>query len=466
MRLSIILLICLMLAVPAWAQDEPVPPTDDLEALVERAEAAAQRAETALEEITIVEEKANEAVGLAGDLFGLFEAMSALVGIGVPLGVLLAGVIGFRRLEQANKELREARERFEQEMSEKSRELDHTRTQLEAAITEQSNLAEAQRGRATSASIALSLLLVGERQYRAQDYSGALDTYERAMKLDPLNPITHYRIGYVNTQMSQLEAAKTALERSIELDEDFLPAQAALGYVFRRMGDRIHKEIDRLIEAGVSKDSPDITRLITERDRTYIKSEGNFVESLAQLPKLVDEDGESWWGSLGGLYRRRGQTQQAITAYERCTQVTPQSSYPFSNLALLYAEVGDLEKMQKMYDRVEKLAFGEVQADVDNYWAYADLIVARLAQGKVDATYDVLNTALETAPSDSPFMIESLIDTLRRLQTYLKDDRVDTIDKVISEIKTFVNQREERLEESEEIVAKLAGDDSTANTGE
>jgi tetratricopeptide (TPR) repeat protein len=89
---------------------------------------------------------------------------------------------------------------------------------------------------------------------------------------------------------------------------------------------------------------------------------------------LVDDDGEAWWGSLGGLYRRRGQTEQAIKAYERAAEVTPHSSYPFSNLAMLYMRTKDHESMMKMFKRVERIAHAETQAEVDTYWAYADLL--------------------------------------------------------------------------------------------
>jgi tetratricopeptide (TPR) repeat protein len=194
---------------------------------------------------------------------------------------------------------------------------------------------------------------------------------------------------------------------------------AALGYVYRRMGDQM--------EAGV------------EQDMMYNKAEQNFLKALKDSPKLMDEDSESWWGSLGGLYRRRGQIKQAIQAYERCAEVTPHSSYPFSNLALLYMQTHDREKMLKTYQRVEKLA------EVDNYWAYADLIVARLALGKVKETEDILETALETAPPDSPYTLESLLDTLSRLHQAVEPDKRPSIERIMAQIRHFRAQRQSQL---------------------
>jgi tetratricopeptide (TPR) repeat protein len=145
------------------------------------------------------------------------------------------------------------------------------------------------------------------------------------------------------------------------------------------------------------------------------QGEGMLLQALRISPSLVDDDGESWWGSLGGLYRRRGQVEQAITAYERAAKVTPHSSYPFSNLALLYMQTDNRAKMLETYKRVERLARGETQAEVDNYWAYADLLTSQLALGKTKEADDSLQSVIDLAPVESPYVLNMLIDTLERL---------------------------------------------------
>lgn len=367
---------------------------------------------------------AENAVNLASNMFGLFEAMSGAIGLVVPFLAIAAGLLGFRRLESAQNELKEARERFERDMASREKEFDLLRVQLSESVQQQ-------RDSAANASLALSLLPLGERQYRAQDYQGALDTYHRALALDPNNPIIHYRIGYVYTQSGELGKAKEQMEESLRLDPKLAPSRAALGYIYRRMGDKLHQG--------------------TERDIIYNLAEQNFLQALKDSPRLMDEDGEAWWGALGGLYRRRGQTDQAIYAYERGTAVTPQSSYPFSNLALLYAETHNRERMKETYKRVERLAFGEVQSDATNYWAYADLITSRMAIGKTKEAWDILDTALETAPADSPYTLESLMDTLNRLKGALNKDEAAAIDEVIAYIEKFIVNRAARRLEAEKI---------------
>lgn len=435
-RLAAVIALLLLLSFSGWSvmaqEDEPAPepaPTASTEEMLRQvqdalrdAEEARASAEAALAEAEEANERAGEQVDMAGNLFGLFEAFSVLLGMWtfiIPVLALIAGFLGFTSLRDTQNQLRQAQADVEAKVAERTRELDHLRDELEKSL-------EHQRQETSRSAIAQSLLPLAEKQYKAQDYKGALDTYQRALKLAPDNPATHYRMGYVYTQSGKLEEAEKHLSQALQLDPDFAPARAARGYVYRRIAETMPEGLDR--------------------DQMLNEAERNFQQALKISPKLVDEDGESWWGALGGLYRRREQVDQAIYAYRQGAEVTPQSSYPFSNLALLYMKTGNRQKMMDTYVQVERLAAREVQADVDNYWAYADLIVARMALGQVEAAWEVLDTALGVAPEDSPYTLESLVETLQRLSSVMVDDSIKReIKKVIDHIQAFrESQREQR----------------------
>lgn len=419
--------ICLMSVMPISAQESiPTPPVDDVQALLADAQKALDEAQ-----------RAND---LAFNLLGLFEATSGAVGIIlgiiVPVIAVVAGLFGFSQLASARDELKRARENFEQEMknimqkylddfnrqfNQQNEELRQSQNRiLKNAVAElEATIAEQQR-RGANANLALSLLPSAERQYRAQDYQGAIETYQRALALDSQNSIIHYRLGYVFTQKGDLEEAEKHIQEALRLDPQSPQAKAALAYVYRRMGDKRNKPEQSL-----------------ERDLMYSKSETLFLEVLPTHPKLLDEDGESWWGAFGGLYKRRGQYQLAIEKYELAAQATKSSSYPYSNLAQLYMMTGDTQNMNQMYARVERLAQAEVYADVENYWAYSDLITSRVAQGKFDLAWKVVDEALPTAPADATYPIELLLDTLRDIQKYLPQ-YADEIARLISHIEQFL----------------------------
>jgi tetratricopeptide (TPR) repeat protein len=404
----------------------PVAPASDN--LLPTIEALATQVATAAAQVANSAQTAGESFDRASNFLGIFEAIGlivSLLGAVITVAAVVGGILGIRGLNTAKTELEEsrkqleteleiARQRFEDEMKQRQAELNSVRTAME-------NSAKEQRDNAAKANLALSLLQVGERQYKASDLSGAINTYKRALELDPTSLITHYRLGYVYVQSGNLTDAEKHLTIALDIEKDFPPAIAALGYVYRRMGEKLSTGI--------------------ERDTLLNKGESYLLKALTASPKLVDEDDEAWWGSLGGLYRRRGQTEAAIEAYRKAAEATPSSSYAYSNLALLYVQTSNKEKMLPTYERVEQLALSETLASVDNYWAYADLLTARLALGKVTLAEETLKSIFRTAPVDSPYALESLLDTLHRLELALGRDNATHVRQAVERIQTEVERR-------------------------
>jgi tetratricopeptide (TPR) repeat protein len=384
-------------------------------------------------------ERANYATDLAFNLLGLFEALSLVVTVG---GVVLTA-FGFTRFNSAQKELADTRERvetefenyrdrFEQEINARERELNKLRDTLEAS-------AEDERQQTSNALLANALIPIGERQYRASDYEGARNTYQRALELDPQNPVVNQRLAYVYTHSGDLDKAEDHYERAIEREANFAPALAGLGFVYRRMGDSLSKELGN---GNLPPDERDETRM--KRDRIYNQAEAYLLDALKLSPRLVDDDGESWWGVLGGLYKRRGQINEAINAYEKVTDVTPQSSYGFGNLALLHMKRNEREKMLQMYERVERIARTEARAQQGNFWGYADLVTSSYAIGKTDQADEAVDIAIAIAPPDSPYMLSGLRDTLHDLSQVLAPEKVPPIQKAIDRLDTEMNKRQQQ----------------------
>lgn len=429
MRLLLVLLTLLVLfmfGLTVAAQDTPTPqptipfptpgqsPEELATQVFDNANRAADSADLAQRYADDVTSSASQAVEHANNLLGLFESFGAIVGILIPIAAVLLSFLGIRRLDNAQKELEEAREKFEKQIQEREAELKKVREDLEQR-------AKDQQERAAKANLALSLLPLGERQYKAQDYAGAIDTYKRALELNPASVVTHYRLGYVYIQSGNLEEAQKHLQEGLTMQADFAPALAALGYAKRRVAEKMDES--------------------TEKDILFNNAESLLLKALAISPKLIDEDGEAWWGSLGGLYRRRGQLQQAIAAYERASQATPHSSYAYGNLALLYAQTKNPDAMLKAYERVEQLAWGEVQGDIDNYWGYSDLFASRLAQGKTEKAEEALVSVIRTVPAENPNAFEMLADTLHRLQQSLGDSRGAHIQPFLERIEKLDQER-------------------------
>jgi tetratricopeptide (TPR) repeat protein len=414
----IALLVTLMFAASALAQDAPTPP-----APAETTELAAAELAATAEWLAGQVERAERAVDQAFNLLGLFEAFGLIIAV---VGGAL-GALGITRLFLAQNELAATRARIEAglheleedlegQIREKEARLEHLREDLIARFD---NEHAALRDRTSRALLAQSLLALGERQYRVRDLRGAIATYTRAIALDHDNPIAHYRQGYVHVHLGQFDAAEASFRQSLALEPDFALAKAGFGFALRRKADSM--------EHG------------TERDILMNEAERNLLEALAANPNLVDDDNESWWGALGGLYRRTGQMERAIRAYERATEVTPHSSYGYGNLAQLYALTQDHQRMLKTYERVEKLAWASTQADVNNYWDHADVVTARLALGKADGAMSMLPDALALA--SSAWECQALVDTLTRLAGLVSPAKQGTIQAAIEQIEAYAAER-------------------------
>ncbi len=387
-RLLALLLMALLCSVMvAQAQEAtPEPPDAVVQAMATQAADALERAESAIER---AEQRIDTTLNLVNVLL-------ASLGLAVTVGGVVIAVLGYIGIRQ-----------YIQHKIEES--IESIANRVETAVIQ----------RTEQASRALALLPIGERQYLVQDYSGALKTYQRALELHSHNAVIHYHIGIVHLLMNDLLAAETSLDRAIELDAQFLPARAARGYTIRRKGEQLPEGKDR---DDMFQDAARILNTV-----------------LDQSPYLVDIDGQSWWGALGSLYRKQGKIDRAIDAYNEAARVTPFSSYPFSNLALLYGQKGDTAQMEHHYERVERLAHDRSLIEPNNYWWYTDLLASRLALGRPQADIDrALQDALDTRPSDSLYPVHSLVRALRRLLSIVRDERKAGITAVINRIESEI----------------------------
>lgn len=414
---------------------------------LERAELAADRAEFAASQSGFALEQAAAAVERADSMLNQFQTLEAVVGIigfALPALAVVAAVIGLNRLSSAQNDVRTLREELTKDIQEVTagaqREIEASRqearhdiqaatAQLADALSQREQdmdalreTAQTVRQEAANARLASALLPLGEQQYKASDVEGAIATYERALRLDDRNPVTHYRLGYVYNRINQFDQALDRLVDALEIDKEFMPAKAAIGYTYRRMAEALPEKDDR-------------------RELLFSEAELRLREALTSAPTLVDDDGESWWGSLGGLYKRRGQTELARDAYQRAGKVTPHSSYPFSNLAVLEMQNRNREAMLRAFQHVERVARAETQARTGNYYGLADLLTAQLALGKTNEAHETMQALFDIAPA-AENVLELELDTLRRMAVALGgDDAAPQVGQAIADMEAELARR-------------------------
>ncbi len=236
------------------------------------------------------------------------------------------------------------------------------------------------RQRAENSFKVLSQQLLAEQQVRARNYKTAIETLEEAYTIEPDNQTTNYLLGYLYTARRQFGDAMEHLNQALAINPDFAPALAALGLAQRRMGDKV-SDIDA-------------------RNEQWAEAEINLLRALKVDGNLLDADGESYYGTLGGLYRRQNRHEDALHAYQHAVRVTPQASYPAGNLAILYKFTGRDEEALDAYVRVQEIAETILDDNPSDHWARLDLAQALLVQGRVDeALREYKNLVMRQPPA-------------------------------------------------------------------
>ncbi len=147
----------------------------------------------------------------------------------------------------------------------------------------------------------------------------AISSFEKAVQLEPSNPILRTKLGRLYLISGDIKKAKENLNKAIELKKDYLLAQIEMALVLEREG-KIDKAISQL--------------------EKLVKKYPYNVELLFQL---------------GRLYFNSNQLDKAILYFQRAIFIMPNHSNSLYSLGLAYARKGEKEKALEYLERVLKL---------------------------------------------------------------------------------------------------------------
>ena len=371
------------------------------------------------DEALLILDRADDASNLAGNILSFLEVLLGVAGF---LGAGLVWVIR-GALESAEKDVRDLMIHVE----ERFREREHHLSQLEKSLTEQvatmrtqmsTQMGEAQTT-AQSAFRVLRLQLLAEQQVRSHNFETAIDTLEQAYALLPDDHATNYLLGYLYSR-KDIDQAIVYLERALQLEPDFTPGVAALGLALRRKGDKITAPA-----------------LFNERDLYWAEAESKLRAALNKDSRLTDADSESYFGSLGGLYRRQKHYYAALDAYERAYDVTPDSSYPAINLAAIHKHLGNDDSAATYFQRVVQLAVLTLDDDPRDVWTRCDYAQALMVLGDAGAAMKQIQIAM--GQGANPGILETVLDGLRFLTQSPTpiaglQDMIDTLEQQLAAI--------------------------------
>jgi tetratricopeptide (TPR) repeat protein len=253
---------------------------------------------------------------------------------------------------------------------------------------------------------ALAYTQLAQRQFSLGNRDSAMRSLRRALHLDPENPVTSYFLGDLLARSDREKEAVKYLNTARKAG--LVEADLSYAYALRLRGDN----------------EPDPTR----QEHFYARSAAIFLRHWndPKTKTLIDISGESAFGALGGMYKRQQRWDLAIGVYGFIAeQVTPQSSYPVNNLALLYLQTGQTQAAMDQFRRSLQIARNKIAGDSTDIWARFDIITANVA-----LTHDPAPDALAEVLRDVHEVIGLIRTpgTLRKLRGGLENLRVIAAD--------------------------------------
>ncbi|MFH1134802.1 MAG: tetratricopeptide repeat protein [Pseudomonadota bacterium] len=190
----------------------------------------------------------------------------------------------------------------------------------------------------------LDLMKQGRFEEALEEFKAMLSIYENAE--------IYYNVGYIKTAQGKYEEAIMAFQRAAQIDKAHAAAYKKMGEVYIKLGrvDEARTSLERAAEIFMEKSMD-------------LDAEEVLLEALKLNPKTLNI-----FNSLGIIYRRRGDFEEAIKNYRRALKVDPQDENIHYNLARVYLSLGLYTEAYKVLVRALALnpGFQEARTMLDS----------------------------------------------------------------------------------------------------
>src|SRR5215510_10668654 len=228
-----------------------------------------------------------------------------------------------------------------------------------------------------------------ENALRVGDRAKAIAAYRRALAADPGNNLLYLRLGLLLKDDGKWPEALEQFEKAIAAAPTYAEAWRERGIARNKLYSKANR-------------SPDMP---------------NGIDDLKKALEFSPDDYDAH-SSLAGALKREGRLPEALTEYQRASEVSRGHSYPLLNALKIEAQIkGTLEidgKQRFLMNRAAQSLQAQVASDppYDPPWSFFDLAEIRLYQGKKDEFLAYAETGTEHA---AKWQILTFHDGLKQL---------------------------------------------------
>ena len=223
----------------------------------------------------------------------------------------------------------------------------------------------------------------GLKAYHRRDLYKAKKYLERAMELEPLEPIIACQLAIVCTDIGEYGYSNTILENIItDLDPFMSECHYFLANNFAHLGmfkdaylhankylkldnkgeftDDAEDLLDLLtmesMESGEDLEEYDSTATEREEARSLLEA-GNFPKAIAALQKMIDEQPESWfaYNNLALAYFYSGNKEEAFRTVEEVLEKNPGNLHGLCNLVVFHHYEKNMDRVVEIVSALMKV---------------------------------------------------------------------------------------------------------------
>ena len=153
----------------------------------------------------------------------------------------------------------------------------------------------------------------------------AIESVDRALKLDPQNAEAHYLLGFIHYQQSEYKHAEKEFRKALKLNPYYTDAHNHLGLVYREMQE-YDKALSEFQAALNDKSYKAPERIYLNVGHLYL-ARSMYPEAIASFQKAVALSPEYLRGrlGLGTAYARSGQKDLADKELRKVVALGPDS---------------------------------------------------------------------------------------------------------------------------------------------
>ncbi|GAB4548653.1 MAG: hypothetical protein Kow0063_43580 [Anaerolineae bacterium] len=240
-------------------------------------------------------------------------------------------------------------------------------------------------------------------------FQKALDFFERSIELAPQNVVYYNLLAQTYYLLGQFDQAEKFLQISTSLDPDFEQTPMLLGDTYAAMGRpaeaaRAHREAILRDPAAFADQNLEqrinfylsASQVLTEPDQSGADQAVTPIQAIISAFEQAQSrypDDVLIPRSLGYIYARMGDRQNAIAYYEEAIQMGDNSPQTTLTLADLYLAMKDYQAAVTAYQRV-------LHTDPQNTQAHSNLGYAYAQLGLLDQAIQENLQVLQLAPDD------------------------------------------------------------------